>query len=115
MTVIVWAQMDMDPEHSERIIREAKPLIEASLEDPGCEAYTWSHDPFFPGRVNVYEQWTDEEALALHFTLPAYLDMRTQLRSAGPIRSTSRKFRVDHDEPVYDETGTPRADFFTTA
>jgi quinol monooxygenase YgiN len=113
VTVIVWAQMDMDPAHRERIIQDARPLIEASLEEPGCEAYTWSHDPFVPGRVNVYEQWTSEEALAHHFTLPAYLDMRTQLRSAGPIKSTSRKFRIDHAEPVYDETGTPRADFFT--
>ena len=23
------------------------------------------------------------------------------------------KYRIDHAEPVYDETGTPRADFFT--
>jgi quinol monooxygenase YgiN len=105
--------MDMDPSHSERLIREAQPLIEASLEEPGCKAYTWSHDPFVPGRVNVYEQWMSEEALAEHFTLPAYLDMRVHLRSAGAIKSISRKFRVDHDEPVYDESGTPRADFFT--
>ncbi|MES2290686.1 MAG: putative quinol monooxygenase [Pseudomonadota bacterium] len=115
MTILITATMDMDPAHAERIILEARALIEDSLAEPGCLAYSWALDPLTPGRVHVFEKWTDEASLANHFTLPNYLDMRTQLRSAGPIKSQSRKYRVDHDEPVYDETGTPRADFFTLA
>lgn len=113
MTILVVAVMDLDPVHANRIIEEARPLIEASLEEPGCLAYSWALDPLNPGRVHVFEEWTDEAALAHHFTLPNYTEMRTQLRSAGPIKSSSRKVRVAHQEPVYDETGTPRADFFT--
>lgn len=112
MTILIWAQMDLPPEHAHRIIDEARPLIDAALEEPGCEAYTWSHDPFTPGRVNVFERWTSEEALAAHFKNPAYTDMGKQIRSAGPIVAQSRKFRVDADGPIYDETRTPRADFF---
>lgn len=113
MTILISAVMDMDPAAVERILLEARPLIEASLEEPGCEAYSWAIDPLTPGRVHVFERWADEASLAHHFKLPNYLEMRTQLRSAGPIKSQSRKYRVDHDEPIYDETGTPRADFFT--
>ncbi|TAL01189.1 MAG: antibiotic biosynthesis monooxygenase [Rhodospirillaceae bacterium] len=115
MTVLISAVMDLDPAHARRILEEARPLIEAALAEPGCEAYSWALDPFTPGRVHVFERWLDEESLAGHFQLPAYTEMRVQLRSAGPIKSTSRKYRVDRDEPVYDETGSPRADFFCPA
>ncbi|SFS10501.1 putative quinol monooxygenase [Sphingomonas jatrophae] len=113
MTILITAVMDLEPSVAERILLGARPLIEASLAEPGCEAYSWALDPLTPGRIHVFERWTDEASLAHHFTLPNYTEMRTHLRSAGPIKSTSRKYRVAHDEPVYDETGTPRADFFT--
>lgn len=113
MTIIVSAVMEIDPAHAERIILDARPLIEASLAEPGCEAYSWALDPLNPGTVHVFERWTNEAALAHHFTLPNYTEMRTVLRSAGPIKSTSRKYRVAHDEPVYDSEGRARADFFT--
>lgn len=113
MTIVVSAVMQLDPAHAERIILEARPLIEASLAEPGCLAYTWALDPLTPGTVHVFEKWTDEAALAHHFTLPNYLDMRAILRSAGPITSASRKYKVALEEPIYDEQGQPRADFFT--
>lgn len=113
MTILITATIHMDPAHAQRIIEEARPLIEASLAEPGCEAYSWALDPLHPGRVEVFERWADEAALARHFTLPNYTDMAAHLGSAGPITFDSRKYRVDHDEPIYDETGAPRADFFT--
>lgn len=113
MTILVSAVMELDPAHAERIILEARPLIEASLAEPGCQAYSWALDPLNPGTIHVFEKWTDEAALAYHFTLPNYTEMRQVLRSAGPIKSSSRKYLVAHDEPVYDPEGKPRADFFT--
>lgn len=113
MTILITATIDIDPAHARRIIEDARPLIEASRQEPGCEAYSWALDPLHPGRVEVFERWTDEAALARHFTLPNYTDMAAHLGTAGPITAVSRKYRVDYDEPVYDDTGTPRADFFS--
>ncbi|WP_221796313.1 putative quinol monooxygenase [Aquisediminimonas sediminicola] len=113
MTIIVSAVMELDPAHAERIILEARPLIEASLDEPGCLAYSWSLDPLNPGTINVFEKWTDEAALAYHFTLPNYTEMRQVLRSAGPIKSNSCKYLVAREEPIYDADGKPRADFFS--
>lgn len=115
MTILVQAVMDLPPEHAEAIILKARPLIEASLAEPGCLAYSWAVDPLTPGRVHVFEQWTDEASLAHHFTLPNYTEMRAILRSEGPIVAKSRKFRTDLEEPVYDPEGRARADFFTVA
>lgn len=113
MTILVSAVMELDPAHAERILLEARPLIEASLAEPGCLAYSWALDPLSPGTVHVFEKWTDEAALAHHFTLPNYTDMRAILRSAGPIKSSSAKYKVALEEPIYDAAGNPRADFLT--
>ena len=54
-----------------------------------------------------------EGALAAHFECDWYLNMRDNIGSFGITGSDVAKYRVDLAEPVYDETMTPRADFFT--
>jgi hypothetical protein len=39
--------------------------------------------------------------------------MRDMLGSVGLAGADNKKYRCDIAEPVYDNTGTPRADFFT--
>ena len=39
--------------------------------------------------------------------------MRELMGSFGILSADTAKYRVDLQEPVYDETFTPRADFFT--
>ena len=41
--------------------------------------------------------------------------MGGNLGQHGITGSQISKFRVDLEEPVYDDTGTPRADFFTAS
>ena len=90
------------------------PLQMATREqEPGCLAYCFAPDPGVPGRIQVYELWADEASLAAHFTHPNYLNMRDWLGSVGLKGADNKKYRVDLAEPVYDDTRTPRADFFT--
>lgn len=113
MTIVIAATMQLDPELAEHIILGLRPVIDEVLADPDCQAYTWALDPFAPGRVQVFEQYTDSAALARHFAMPGVRGLRKQLESAGPIHVISTKYRVDHFEPVLDETGKPRPDFFS--
>ena len=39
--------------------------------------------------------------------------MREAIGRFGILNADTAKYRVDLEEPVYDETFTPRADFFT--
>ena len=39
--------------------------------------------------------------------------MRDLLVGGGIVGTDTKKYRCDLSEPVYDETFTPRADFFT--
>lgn len=113
MTIIIAGYLDFDPEIAEKLIIDAKPHIEAALAEPGCRAYSWGLDPLHPGRVHVFEEWADEAALHNHFTSAPYRDMGAHLQGVGIRAMDVKKYRFDISEPVYDDAGVARADFFT--
>ena len=65
------------------------------------------------GRIRVFERWESQQALENHFNNHWYQDMRMALAQFGIRGADVLKYRIDVAEPVYDETGTARADFFT--
>lgn len=115
LPVIIAGTIDLsDPSTRAEVLERTAPLQQATREEePGCLAYCFAADPVVEGRIQVYELWADEASLAAHFHHRYYQDMRAALRAAGLSGADNRKYRVDLSEPVYDPTGTPRADFFS--
>ena len=111
--IIISATIDLPPENLEAALATSRPLIEGALTEVGCLAYDWSIEPTHPGRIRVFELWESEAALAAHFQSEWYLGMRDAIGSFGLLNAESAKYRIDLTEPVYDETFTARADFFT--
>jgi quinol monooxygenase YgiN len=113
--IIIAGTIDLaDPAKRDEAIERARPLQQATRDqEPGCLAYVFSPDPCVPARIAVYELWEDEAALAAHFKHRNYFNMRDMLGSVGLAGADNHKYRCDLKEPVYDSTGTPRADFFT--
>ena len=113
MMIIIAGTIDFDSAESrDRAVAASQPLQRASRDDePGCESYCFAPDPCVDTRVQVYELWTDAAALAAHFEHPNYHGMRELLGRSGLVAADARKYRCDRSEPVYDDTGTPRADF----
>jgi len=113
MRILISGEIDLAPETRERALMDARPLIEAALAEPGCVHYAWSADLSRPGRVHVFEEWESQADLAAHLAGQPYLAMSGHLTMVGIKAAVTRKYRVDHTEPVYDPQGRPRADFFT--
>jgi quinol monooxygenase YgiN len=113
--IIIAGTLDLaNPDDRDALVAAAVEFQKATRdEEPGCEAYCFGADPVEPGRIQIYELWTDQASLAAHFEHPNYLNMRKLLNGAGLKAVKTAKFRCDLSEPVYDETRTPRADFFT--
>ena len=111
--VVIAGTVDVDPEAREQALRDAHPLIEEALAEPGCIAYAWTLDVFDPGRIHVFEEWESEQTLIDHLRAPSYLNMLAHLGKVGIRAAVTRKYRVDLDEPVYDDQGKPRGDFVT--
>lgn len=103
-----------DKASRDNAVVKSMPLQQATRDDePGCQAYCFAADPCVANRIQVYELWDDEPSLAAHFEHQNYLQMRTLLGSLGLTGADNNKYRCDLAEPVYDDTHTPRADFFT--
>ncbi|MEM6610642.1 MAG: putative quinol monooxygenase [Pseudomonadota bacterium] len=103
--IVISAQIDLDPAQRADALTKAKPHIDAALAQPGCIAYDWSADGNDPARVNVFEEWESEEALAAHFAGSAYSGMRDHIGAFGLTGAVSRKYRVDAEAPVYNAEG----------
>ena len=63
------------------------------------------------GDAHVY--LNHEEALKKHFDDEWYKNMGATLNEVGLLNAFSAKYKISKQEPVYDDTGTPRADFFS--
>lgn len=111
--IIISGTVDLPPERLDEALAAARPLIEGALTEPGCLDYDWCPDPLHPGRIRVFERWDGEASLAAHFRGEWYQRMRETLASFGLLGASTAKFRIDLAERVYDESQTPRADFFT--
>ena len=67
MAITVIGHFRLPPER----LDEARPVmakvIEATLIEPGCLAYSYAEDVLEPGLVRVSEMWESREHLAAHF------------------------------------------------
>lgn len=113
MTIIVAGTVDMDPKVVDDALEAGIPHVHSARAEKGCVHYVWSKDPTQPGRIYVFEEWETEADLAAHLKAEPYISMRDTIGSFGLLGADTKKYRVDLSEPVYDETMTPRADFFT--
>lgn len=111
MSIIIAGTVDVDPEKREEALQAGIPHVEAARAEKGCLHYVWAPDYLTPGRIYVFEEWETQEDLAAHLVAPPYFNMRDTIASFGLVGADTRKFRIDREEPVYDETFTATAYF----
>lgn len=111
--IIIAGTVDVDPERRDEALVAACPHMTKTRAQQGCLDYVWSADPLVPGRIYVFERWEDQESLQTHFDGEHYINMRNTIAAHGMTGAAVLKYRPDLSEQVYDNTGTPRADFFT--
>jgi quinol monooxygenase YgiN len=113
MAVVIAGFVDIDPDRRDEALRGAERFIAGALTQAGCVHYAWTADVLTPGRIYVFEEWTSQDALAAHLAGPHYRAMLGHMQQFAITNAVTEKYRVDLSEPVYDPSGTPRADFFT--
>lgn len=109
--IVISAQIDVDPANRDESLRSSQPWIDGALSQPGCIHYDWSADLNNPARINVFEEWESEAALAAHFAGPQYAGMLAHIGKSGLSNAVSRKYRVDAEGPVYGSEGKPTPKF----
>ena len=115
--IIIAGHLDYgDREARDAILAAGEALQQATVDgEPGCVAYSFTADQLIEWRLQVYELWEDELSLAAHFEHENYREMREVFHLFPRTGGEVKKYRCDLAEPVYDETGALRADFFTAS
>lgn len=111
MKFIIYAEIDVKPDTRQNLLSALGPLIEKIRVQTGCVKYDWSADSSDTQRINVYEEWTDEAALAAHFAGDNYKAMGLSIREHGILGAKARKFSINQEGPVFDDTGTASVKF----
>jgi quinol monooxygenase YgiN len=68
--IIVAGTYDVAPEDRDAFLASRRERVERYRLEPGCLEYVWSIDPDVPGRVRLFERWTDSESLRVHLAAP---------------------------------------------
>ncbi|WP_461026912.1 putative quinol monooxygenase [Streptomyces sparsus] len=57
-------RLRVDPGERSAYLTGCRRVVEQARETPGCLDFVLAADPIEPGRINVYEQWESDDALA---------------------------------------------------
>ena len=113
MTILIAGTVEITAANRGKTLAESADLMARTREQKGCMHYVWSADPTSDTRIYVFEDWESTEDLAAHLAGHFYQDMLVILGGNGVHGAEISKFKIAHQEPVYDPEGVPRADFFT--
>ncbi len=111
--IIVTARLVFDSEAARDAAVAATVSVQAATrdEEPGCEMYCFGADPAVPTEIQVYELWTDPDALEAHFEHPNYAAMVQALHGVdGFVESINRQYVADDRGTVYGDDRKPRID-----
>ncbi len=64
--LIVAGTIDVDVGDRDRFLASRAEQVRASRLEHGCLAYGFAADVDDPGRIHLFERWTDDDALEAH-------------------------------------------------
>jgi quinol monooxygenase YgiN len=85
--VIVGGTFEFDPDTRDLFLASRTEMMRVSRAEPGCLEYTFAADPLDPGRVVLFERWTDQDALDSHLVIRR-ADTRSSSTDVVPISSS---------------------------
>lgn len=98
--LVVLAEARFDPKDTERVRDVARPMIEASRAEPGCDGYDYAFDLLEPGLMRVREVWKDEQALKDHFATPHMAVFLRGLRELRPATVTVKCYELGRERKM---------------
>lgn len=69
---IITARVYIKPENVSDFIVAARPLIDSSNAEPGCESYMLYQNPYDKTKFIFVEVWKDQIAIDNHFSMPYF-------------------------------------------
>jgi quinol monooxygenase YgiN len=97
---VISGTIEVDPAHHERAAELMATMGDASRAEDGCGAYEFTADLRQPGRFRIFEEWSDDEALAAHFASTHMQDFQAAAGELGGIKSDVARYDVSAKGPL---------------
>ena len=82
--IIVNVRVESTPETVEALRETILTMQAATLEEEGCEDYSFSVELANPGALRITERWTSQEALSAHFQTPHMATFQAAMQAHPP-------------------------------
>jgi quinol monooxygenase YgiN len=92
--IFVQGTMNMEPACIPGFVADVAVMRGKVLAEDGCHFYSLLVEDAATGLVNVIEQWRDEDALLVHFTMPWIGEFMAKY-GAKMLASTVQIFDID--------------------
>jgi quinol monooxygenase YgiN len=113
MTILIAGTIEITNGKRGQAINDATSVMIDIRQQTGCNHYVWSADPTSDSRVYVFEDWDNTAVLSEHFSGPNFAKMFAVLANYDVEDISVQKYKIALAEPITDNDGNPRADFFT--
>ena len=82
--IVVNARMETMPATVAALKDAIITMQNASMQEDGCEDYTFSVELADPSALRITERWTSQEALQAHFRTPHMATFQTAMQAHPP-------------------------------
>lgn len=100
MTIIIAGTIDVDPTKVDQAIADATIMMQASQAEDGCDAYVFSLDPLVPGRIQLFERWQSEDALAAHSSSAHMKAFQPKMGGWGITGADIKRYEIASEGPL---------------
>jgi quinol monooxygenase YgiN len=93
--IIVAGHLTIAPEHRQTALAAIAACVEATRAEDGNDDYRFSADLGDENRINIFEQWSSQEAMDTHMATPHLAQLMSDIGPCigGSVELT--KFEVD--------------------
>ena len=97
--LIVAGSFIAEPGERDAFLTAVQPMVSATLEEAGCQDYTFSPDPNDDNRIMLFELWDDQAALDGHFASAHMAEWRA-------VSATLKVASANVEKYIISEVGT---------
>lgn len=81
--LVIGGSIRFDPAHTDTVRAAAVAMMEATLQEEGCEDYVFSISLADDAVIRVFERWDSEASLRAHFATPHMAEFRAAIADIG--------------------------------
>jgi len=99
--IVIAGTVPTKADRRDDVIAAATAMVRATLEEAGCNAYSFSFSMTEPATVCIFEEWVDQAALDAHFATAHMAEFRGKLGDLVAGAGTFTKYEIASSGPLF--------------